>query len=168
MVWADRGTRIEYDSLRLDLARGIQDKLQKTQVNKASELQGAQFPRDRNPDALYAFQENNPGYEAQPMTSIAPRLGVTRLIYVEVQNFQLHSEQVLELFRGSITATVQVIEVTGGTAKVGYTDTVSAVYPANAPEEGLPNLGERKTYQGTLDAFTTAVTQRFVEYEEPR
>ena len=165
MVITDRGLQNDFPRLEIDAARGIQSKLQ-IAAPKAEELKGVHFPPDKSPEAMYAFEQNYPELKYEPVTTTAPKLGVSRLIYVEVEGFQTHPESVPELFRGLIEARLQVIEVTGGTAKVAYETRLQATFPRQSPEEGMPAIGEAKTYQGTLDAFTTTVLEKFVTHEE--
>jgi hypothetical protein len=167
MVVTDRGLQNDFPRLQIDAARGIQSKIQNAAAAKAGdELKGVRFPPDKSPEAMYAFEQNYPELMYEPITTVAPRLGVSRLIYVEVESFQTHPESVPELYRGMIAARVQVIEVAGGKAKVGYETRMQASFPKQSPEEGMPAIGDSKTYQGTLDAFTSAVLERFVTHDE--
>ena len=43
-----------------------------------------------------------------PIENIAPRLGVSRLIYIEVEDFSTRAAASISLFRGSMMATVRV------------------------------------------------------------
>lgn len=165
IVSADPGIRIDYASLQLDISHGVWGKLQKTQANKVEELVGTTFPANRGPDAMYAFQQNHPEL-VDSILAVAPRLGVSRLIHVEVDDFQLHPEQVPELDRGVLSARVQVIEVAGGTAKVAFDERVHVIFPEHAPEEGVLGRGESVIYAGTLESFTTALVQKFVTYDD--
>ena len=165
MVTVDRGTQIDYPRLQLDIAQSVQAKLAGAQANKAEELQGTQFPAAASPQAVFAFQRNYPQYDVEPVTNVAPRLGVSRLVFVEIDSFALNPADVLELFRGEVVGRVKVVEVTNGTAKVAFTDQVSALFPEKGPEHGTPNLNRATTYRGSVDAFGTAVVQKFVAYE---
>jgi hypothetical protein len=168
MAWADRDLRIEHSALQLDVSQGVYQKLRKTQSHGAEELAGAKFPRTAAPDAMVRFLYDNPRYDTDSIPEIAPQLGVNRLIYLEVEDFTTHPAEVPELFRGQLSALLRVIEVSpDGQAKVAYQDRVEAVWPPNTPPEGRPDLGDKVTYLGTLDAFTTAVVQKFVTYEKP-
>lgn len=165
MVTTDRGTQIEYPRLQLDIAQSVQAKLQGAQANKAEELVGAQFPASASPTAVFAFQRNYPEYDLEPIDKIAPKLGVTRLIYIEVELFSLNPADVLELFRGDFEGRVRVVEVNGTQGKVVFSDKVKAIFPENSGEDGTPNLTRAVTYRGIVDALGTAVVQKFVEYE---
>ncbi len=165
MVTADDGTKIDYARIQLDLAQSVQAKLQGAQTNKAEELLGTQFPVAASPNAIFAFQSNYPEYEVEPVAKVAPKLGVSRLIYIEIEAFSLNPGDVLELFRGDVSARVTVVEVTGGIGKVVFSDAVTAVFPEDVGPDGTPNLNRAVTYRGTIDALGTAVVQKFVAYE---
>ena len=164
MAWADESLRFEHNMLVMDITRGVSGKLQGSQARKAEELAGATFPRDKAPDAMYAFQANHPELAADPIAEIAPRFGVTRLIYIEVSTFDLHSGSVIDLWRGSLSATVTVVEVANGKGKITFNTTVDATYPEKSPEEGMPNSSDQQTYIGTVDQFCTNVVKKFVSY----
>jgi hypothetical protein len=169
MAWADRELRIEHSALQLDVSQGVYEKLRKSQKAGAEELAGAKFPRTAAPDAMVRFLYDNPRYDTESIPEMAPRMGVSRLIYLEIEDFSTHSADIPELYRGSLSALLRVIEVDpAGQSKVAYQDRVQAVWPPNVPEEGRADLGEQVTYLGTLDAFTTAVLQKLVTYEKER
>jgi hypothetical protein len=163
MVWADRGILIDWGTIQLDLANAVQTHLQSS---TAEEVKGATFPVE--PRSIIRYQRDHPGVEALPVTELAPHLGVSRLVYVEVTHFRTRSETQLELFRGTATARVKVVAVdaTGG-ASVAFTeDTIQAVFPPSAPADGVPSLGDRNTYNGTVQVLAEEVARRFVTFED--
>jgi hypothetical protein len=162
LVWADRGVSIDWGSIQLDLANSIQDKLTKS---KADEMKGTNWPY---PPASYVkYMRDHPGLDSAPITEIAPKFGVGRMIYIEVQNFRTRSVSELELFRGEATMSLKIVEVDpSGATKVAYTeDNIKAVYPTFAPPDGLPNLGDNKTYLGTVDQMSTQIVNRLITHE---
>ncbi|QOV90799.1 hypothetical protein IPV69_05425 [Humisphaera borealis] len=165
MVTTDRGTQVDFPRLQLDIAQSVQSKMQGAQANKAEELKGTQFPAAAGPTAIFAYQRNHPEYDVEPIAKIAPKLGVTRLIYIEIEGFALNPADVLELFRGEVTGRVRVVEITDGVGKVVFSDAVSGVFPEHSGPDGTPNLTRAVTYRGAIDAFGTAIVQKFVEYE---
>lgn len=166
MVSAERGLLNDFPALQLDIARGVLQKLDGAVKAKSEELRDTRFPKEAGPDAVLAFQRNYPTLMYEPVTEIAPRLNVGRLIYIEVENLQTHPDAVPELFRGNLAGRLQVVEVNGGRAKVGYETRVQVGFPDKSPEEGLPDLGEAKTYAGTVDKFSTTVLEKFVTHPE--
>jgi hypothetical protein len=168
LVWVDRGIKIDWPQIQLDAAAGIQNKLQQAQKDRASEVSGTKFPASAA--TVVRFQEEHPEWAADSIEEVAPRLNVSRVIYVEINNFQTRSEASVELFRGTLTATVRVLEVSHGKARVVHTEEdVRAIFPEKGPEEGTPGLGDFEVYRRTIDGFTTGVANLFVTHmsEEP-
>jgi hypothetical protein len=160
LVWLPRGLETDYPALRLDLTTTILAKLKQAQSTNHPELKGAAFPHIAA--SLVRFQQDHPELEQSPIVSVAPRLGVERLIYVEVENFQTRSDQAVELFRGSATVSIKVIEVQGSAAKVAYEQSGQPVtFPPNAPAEGIPSIGDARIYRGTVELLSTAIARLF-------
>ncbi|CAN5463572.1 hypothetical protein BH09PLA1_BH09PLA1_31300 [soil metagenome] len=162
LVWADRGIMIDWGTIQLDLANSVQNKLI---ASKAPETKGMTWPY---PPASYVkYMRDHPGLESAPITEIAPQFGVSRLIYIEVQNFRTRSTSELELFRGEATMSLKIIEVdAAGATKTAFSeDNIKAVFPSFAPPDGLPNLGDNKTYLGTVDVMATEIAHRLATYE---
>jgi hypothetical protein len=164
LVWVPRGLEIDYPALRLDLVAGVQARLQRAQKAGRGELKNATFPHGA--PSLVRFQEDHPELEHTPIDAVAPRLGVQRLIYVEVENFQTRSEQAVELYRGSATVSLRVIAVEGGAGKMVYEESGGSVtFPPTAPPEGIPYAGDAKIYRGTTDLLAQVIAERF--YSRP-
>jgi hypothetical protein len=160
MVWVPRGLETDYPALRLDLTSGVIAELKHATAANRPELKGATFPHI--PASLVRFQQDHPELEQSPIVSVAPRLGVQRLIYVEVENFQTRSDQAVELYRGSASVSVKLVEVDGNTAKVAYEETGQTVtFPRTAPPEGVPSVGDAKIYRGTVDLLSMSIGRRF-------
>jgi hypothetical protein len=168
MVWADRAIRIDWPTLQLDLANSVQTKFQEDQKKKkeGAALVGTTFPV--LPASIVRYQKDHPEIEAMAITDVAPKLGVTRLIYIEMEEFSTRSEQTMSLFRGMAKATVKVIEVTpDGAARVAHeVNNVAAVFPPKSPPEGIPAAGDARIYAGTIDAFATEIVHLYVPYQE--
>ena len=170
MVWADRGMRIEWEFIQLDLANSIHSKLQQTvetdKKGKIKEWKGATFPVA--PRSIIRFQQDNPETDGQSIADVAPRLGVSRLIYVEIEEFATRPDGGVELFRGDANVTLRVVEVApDGTGKVAYEENeVRATFPPKTPKEGRPSIGDRRIYVGLIDELGAAVAKRFVPHPE--
>jgi hypothetical protein len=165
MVWAeDTGVQIEWPKIRLDLATMIQSRLQKRKADdKPEELKLTRFPV--SPGSVVRFQEEHPELVAESCEKIAPMLGVSRLIYVEIRSFQTRSDISNDLFRGAMTGSVSVIEVTNGKGRIAYTDdNLRVFFPRMVPDEGLPNLGDFPVYTGNLNGFAEEVCKRLVSH----
>ena len=158
MVWADRGIQIDWPTLQVDLANAIQKRL--VEQPKAKTLLGATYPVQ--PASIVRYQRDHPEIEAMQIVDVAPKLGVSRLIYVELEDFATRSDMAVELFRGQAKATVRVIEIDGAKAKLAWEQNdVFASYPPKAPKEGIPSVGDARIYSGTVDALGTTIARLF-------
>jgi hypothetical protein len=164
MVWADRGVSIDWPDIQLDTAGSLQDKLQASQKAKVPELKGTTWPV--LPASIVRYQRDHPEIEAYPITDTAPKLGVTRLIYIEIQEFRTRSETAVELYRGSMSANIKILEIADGHAKIGYEeDGVRVVFPKRSPPEGAMEGLDTQIYGGTLDEYSNAICARLIRHE---
>jgi hypothetical protein len=162
MVWADRGVQGDYPSVCLDVGSGLQSKLQEAQRGKKKELNGVHFPF--SPATVVRFQEDHPEIHDQPVTEVAPRLKVDRLIYIEIDSLQTRADENVDLFRGETSASIKVIAVdpnTGATRTAYEESGVTASFPPSGPPEGVPGAGDARIYRGTVDRLTSLISIRF-------
>src|SRR5262249_20305293 len=87
LVWADWRTRTEYDQIQLDTARYLTSRLQEqAKVQKEKDAKTPQIATQfLDPRSVVRFQREHPELNGLPIVEIAPRLGVTRVIYVEYE-----------------------------------------------------------------------------------
>ena len=166
MAWAPDGTVIDFPNVRLDLAGSLQQKLEQARDAKSRELKGVTFPTPAS--SIVRLQENRPELEGAPLTDVAPELGASRLVYVEIEFLQTRSDAAVELYRGSASATLKVVEVAAdGTAKVAYEESgITAVFPPGAREEGTPDGNDFVMYRGTVQELTSEIAKRFIRHAE--
>jgi hypothetical protein len=165
LVLTDPGTRIDLPLLELDVARSLEEKLKVAIGAKTKEVEGLTLV---NSASVSDVMRNHPELEAEPITAIAARLPLTRLIYIDVDDFSTRSRETLYLYRGSMTAKVSVLEIKDGKATVAFTtDPIQVIYPPGSTEEGAPNLDETKLYTQTIDAFTTKAAELFLPHPPP-
>jgi hypothetical protein len=165
MVWCDRVIRLDYPTLQLDIASAVQRQLIQAQTkDKKKELKDATFPVQ--PRSIVRFQIENPDIDSQPITEVAPKLNVDRVIYIEVEEFFTRPDAQLTLFRGTARGTVRLVEVdSNNVATVAYVENdVMAVYPEDAPVEGLPGSDDARIYQATVNAFAKEIVKRFITF----
>lgn len=162
MVWADRGIRTDWPSIQLDLANMVQDDLQRS---GADEVKGTSWPVQAA--SIVRYQRDHPEVEGMPITDVAPRLGVSRLIYIEVESFATRSEESLQMYRGSAAVTLQVIEIApGGQAKAAYQEAdIRAIYPPKSTPEGVLNASDPLIYRGIVGAMATEVVNHLTTHE---
>ncbi|HEX3356905.1 MAG TPA: hypothetical protein VHS31_08040 [Tepidisphaeraceae bacterium] len=163
LVWTDRGVQIDYPSLGLDLANSIEKKM--LAAGKQDELKKSTFPVQ--PASIVRYQQDHPAFDTKNITDLAPKLGMTRLIYVELEDFATRAPASVDLYRGSMTVTLKIVEVAGDKAKIAYEeDSIKAVYPPKVTEDGTPDGDDVRFYQGTVDAMSTQIVNRLVTHEE--
>jgi hypothetical protein len=163
MVWTDRGVSMDFPSISLDLANSIQHKL--VLSAKEKELKQTTFPI--KPASIIRYQQDHPELDITNVAEIAPKLGVSRLIYIEVEDFGTRAPASVDLFRGNMAVTMKIVEVNNGLGKVAYSeDNIKAVYPNKVPDDGTPNGDDGSFYMGTIDAMSTQIVWRLVSHEE--
>ncbi|MGN6505848.1 MAG: hypothetical protein ACTHM6_09820 [Tepidisphaeraceae bacterium] len=165
MIWADRSLLMDWPNLPLDMSNSIVNKLQQAIDAESKDVEGLKFPY---PPASYVkYQKEHPAIENEPITSVAPRLGITRLIYVEVNDLSTRSDNGVALFLGRMNCTMKVIEIKDGKAKVAYQeDNIHVQYPEFAPKEGMLNKDDRTMYGGALDMMTSEIVKRLIQHPD--
>ena len=165
MVWCDRGLRVDYPSIQKDLGNGVQLRLIAAQEVKAEELLNVTFPYPT--ESFIRWQREHPGSDYEPITDVAPRLHVSRLIYIEVDDFQTRASQTMAMYRGSASATIKVVAVEPGATvgKIIYEEqNVKVVYPKKINDEGRPDGSDGKMYAGALNFLADDIAKRFIEH----
>jgi hypothetical protein len=171
MVWVERGVRIDYPTIQLDIANAVQNNLVEAQKAKKEDLKDTTFPVE--PRSIARYQAEHPESEALPITSVAPNLNVSRLIYIEVTDFHTRPEASLELYRGFVVGNVRVVEVDGAgnagwVARVVYQQSnLQFTFPVKSPPEGILGSSDIRMYEGSLEGFTTRVAQLFFTHHPP-
>ncbi len=169
MVYIDPSTQMDFPSLQLDIANSLDNKLKEAQKaeaeNKQTDLTGTTFPYQ--PRSIVRYQKERPGIEALPITDVAPKLGVQRLIYVQVNSFTTRAEGTVAMYLGQIDTTLQVIEVEDGKATVAFTEpNIRVKFPRSAPKEGELNKSDQFMYVGTVGEITTELAVRFFQHPD--
>jgi hypothetical protein len=160
MIWADRGVKIDWPSIQLDLASRVQDMLSKVQTD---EYKKTTFPV--LPASIVRYQRDHPASDAMPVTELAPKFGVGRLIYIEIESFSTRSDVSMQMYRGNASATLRVIEVgSDGKAKVGFDESgIRATYPDKSAPEGVLDSSDVKMYEGVLSVLAQNCCRRLVK-----
>mgnify|MGYP005851587295 CR=1 FL=1 len=171
MVWTDYRTKGEYPNIRAHLGEALQNKLQGEgqQALKAEQLKGTRFPYPAL--SVVQFQDRIPGIEFQPAEQVALRFdvpGLSRLIYVELSQFDVRPPGAPQLLRGTAQATLKVVEIQDRqTAKVVFSEALEVKFPASGPDlmeddRWNPN----SIYQGTLAILAHEAARRFYDAEK--
>ncbi len=107
MVWLDRGLKLDFPDLQLDIASSLQNKLiDQQQTEKPDELKGTEFPVMAS--TVIHYQDDHPEIDNEPITEVAGKFDGTRLIYLEIKDFATHAGAP-ELFRGTLKGDIKVL-----------------------------------------------------------
>lgn len=158
MVWADRGIRIDYPNLPLDLGNTIQVTL----LSKAKEddVKEIQFPYEVR--SVVRYQKEHPELEGRGVTEYAHRMsGLSRLVYVEINDFTTRSDTAVQLMRGAISANVKVVEIANGKSKVVYEINNLRTYFPPKQKDGVIDVPEQAIYVGTVKDMGLQIAQLF-------
>ena len=162
MVWADWRTRTEYNEIQLDTAHRLVEQLAKMKKEgKKSDRAAAEII---DPARVVRFQHEHPEVMTLPIAEVAPKLGTSRVIYVEFEDFSAHSPEAIMLLKGFAQATVRVLEVNGTTAQVVFEEAgIHAHFPPESPEGVVPSekVTVRAIYDGTLELMAEKLAARF-------
>lgn len=167
MVWTDRSVRIDFPTVQLDVANGVQEALLRAQAEKKPELKDTTFPIE--PRSVVRYQVENPGIRLLPIEEMASAFPVSRLIYVELLEFETRPVAQLELFRGRAVVSIRAVEIEdSGRATVVYReDSLEVLFPRKAPTEGVLGVGDMRIYEGLMEELTTQIAWRFHTYTPP-
>jgi hypothetical protein len=164
MVWADRGIKIDWPSVQLNLATAVQSKLRTSNAPEVKECRWSVQPA-----SIVKYQRDHPSVDSTPILTTAPKLGVERLIYIEIQNLSTRAPASIQLYRGNIVANVQVIEVNGDAATIGFEQSnIRAIYPPKSPPDGVLNSDDVTIYAGAISELATEIAHMLVSYEVER
>lgn len=168
MIWCDRGLRVDFPNIQKDLGSGVQTRLIEAQKAKAKEVKDISFPYPT--ESFIRWQREHPESDYTSITDLAPRLSgakITRLIYVEIDQFTTRASRTVAMYRGSASASLKVVEIPpGATAgKIIYEERdIRVVYPKKINDEGRPDGDDTKMYAGTMVFLADEVAKRFVEH----
>ncbi len=169
-VWVDRAVDLDYPRLSLDVATRVQTNLASVRDGgnnrQKRELAGISFPVE--PASIVRYQKRDPTLNMAPITQIAPRLDVERLIYIEIANFTTQGGAAAGLMRGVANIDISVIEVDAtGEAREGFREQgVQVVFPRGGPAEGSSTTSGSAVYQGLAATIADEVTLRLVSHPE--
>lgn len=167
-VYVDPEVHMNYPALQLDIANSVESKLKAAQKDDdLKDLIGTTFPVQ--PRSVVRYQREHPGVEALPITDVAPKLGVDRLIYIQVNDFSTRAPGTVAMYLGTINVTLQVVEIEKetGKSKVAFTEPgMRLQFPRKSPAEGELNKNDTIMYVGTVDAISTELAVRFFKHPD--
>ncbi len=119
-----------------------------------------------DPADIVAFQRANPYWATLPYGDLAKRLGVERVIYIDLAEYSTHEPGNKELWQGVILANLGVIETDAANPdNFAYSNTIRAVYPEGR-EIGVANSDAGTIQLGMLQSFGQKVGWLFYDHDE--
>ncbi len=166
VVWADPKTRNDFPTIREGIGQSLQDTLVRDIQGeaKSEELKGTVFPAAAR--SVVRFQEDHPDTASQTIEQVSLRLGIphlSRVIYVEVEKFETRDAKLPELLRGTASATLRVVEITGNTATVKYSESgIEAQFPKKEGDTlDASGNNDEAIFKGLLGDLTDHIALRF-------
>lgn len=179
MVWTDQRTRLDFPNLQLELGKMMVAHLDVLTAVKESNKDA----KDKDPNAppppsafilpasVVRYQREHPEVYFQPIAETAPKLGVTRLIYIEIKEFSTQSPTTIMLLKGKAIATLTVLEIFNGQVFVALQERdIAVTYPSTekAPEGIVPTdqMNNVTIYSKTLVTLAGELARRFAPAEK--
>jgi len=114
------------------------------------------------------FQQRNIYWNTKLPAELARRLGVTRIVLVDLIEYRLHEPGNVHLWKGQVSANVGVIEANSATPNdKAYSTLVSAQYPPDRSADILDS-DERTIRLALLDLFARGVVGKFYDHQVER
>jgi len=155
LVSADEYTFFEYADATAAVGREVSAQL-------AAHIPGVKVV---NPKQIARFQIENPYWNTLPYGDLMRRLGVDRLLYIDLIQYSLHEAGNAYVQRGVVMANIAVAEADASQPhNSAYTVTLQARYPDATPVGLLE--GDRETIKlGMLRSFSMQLIHLFKEHE---
>lgn len=121
-----------------------------------------------DPADMTAFRNANPYWTTAPYGELIEKLGVERLVVVDLHEFRLNEPGNSVMFRGVINGTVEVVEAESADPDTPvYSQLVTAAFPPNRPH-GVPEANPATIRKGAVDLFAMATAWKFCDHKEQR
>lgn len=154
LVDADLNVQFQHPTLVLDVTTLVSNKLA-TNVPGITVIDAKQ---------VVDFQNRNIYWNTTPYRSLAKRLGVTRLVMIDVVEFRLHERGNVNVFKGYLNAGLGVAEADGATPNdLTYSSSMAAAYPPSQ-RLGAVNADQRLIRLGTITLFCEGVSLKFYDH----
>lgn len=155
VVSADDHTYFEYPGAPLAVSSAVTERL-------AAAIPGAKLV---DPKQIDRFQRENPYWNTLSYRELSSRLGVERLVYIDLTDYTTHEPGNKHVWRGIISANVGAAEAESadGTALV-YSTVVRASYPEGNPV-GVLDADDRSIELGMNQVFAAMVANLFRDHE---
>ncbi len=117
-----------------------------------------------DPEQLERFEDENPYWTSLPHGDLPERLGVDRVVLVDIHRYGLRSPEARDMWLGRFDARVGVIEAE---ARIGrdfvYESEVSVRFPEDSPY-GVADATQRSIEHGLIESASRAVARLFYDH----
>jgi len=159
LVAADDYTQFSYPGATTAISRDVTARI-------TSEIPGVS-PMD--PGKVAQFQRENPYWITVPYGQLLERLGVERLVVVDLVEYTLREPGNSHVWQGQIVANVGVAEAGYGDGNaLSFATTVKSRFPDNSSKVGVLNSDDKTIQFGLLADFASRTTNLFRDHEETR
>jgi hypothetical protein len=159
LVASDDYTQFAYPGATAAIGRDVTARI-------GSEIPGAS-PLD--PARVAQFQRENPYWITVPYGQLIERLGVERLVVIDLVEYSLREPGNAHVWQGQIVANVGVAEFGEGDGNaMSFSTTVKGRFPDNSSRVGVLNSDDKTIQFGLLADFSARTTNLFRDHEETR
>lgn len=155
MVAADEYTLFEFPQAQLAVARAVSSKI-------ASGVPGVTLMA---PQEVLDYQEKNPYWNASRYSELIQKLGVDRIVLIDLIEYRTHEPGNAHVWQGLISGEVGVIEADADDPDdFAFKTVVAAQYPENSTI-GLLNSDDATVQLGMLQTFARDAAGLFFDHE---
>jgi len=154
VVYADRGSMIEYPKVRQEVSGFITKQFQ------------LKMPKVKlvRPEEVLRWQDDT-DWEGLPVKSIGEHFSTQRVLYVEVGQYSTRSPGGQDLLQGRISATVKVYEVDAPGDVAAWSQVFDVKWPEAAPTD-VTHSNDLVARRRVLETFSTRVVNSFHDHRE--
>lgn len=155
VVNADQATYFEHPAAALRITRAVSQRL-RADVPDIGII---------NPDDIDRFQRQNPYWHTLQYGELTRRLGVERLVYIDLIDFTLRERGNAHIWKGQLLAQVGVAEADGPAPdKLAYLQSLRTEFPPDQPV-GVVNSDDATIEAGMLAVFAQQVANLFRDHK---
>lgn len=119
------------------------------------------------PKQITDFQAKNPYWTTLGHARLIQRLGVQRLVYIDVSDFSTHEPGNTYSWQGMIVANVGVVEAESSAPEnLSFNTVVRADYPEKSSSMGVLDSNDATIQMGTLQVFARKTAWLFCQHTE--
>lgn len=151
LVRADMETLFEYPHLQWELADHVRLPLE-------ANVKGITVVEPR---PVVDFQRRDPSWETMDPAAIGKKFSADRVVEIALTQYATREPESPHLYRGYITATVNIYNTAYPESTAAYTTEVRTMFPPDGP--GQLGTGDRDIRRATMEAFAQDLAGKFYD-----